>query len=47
MWYFVSFIAGTMLGIFFMCLFQINKHGIYEDYRSNAANSQGGFDEKD
>lgn len=47
MWYILTFMAGSMFGIFFMCLFQINTNNIYEDYNSGTANSQGGFDEKD
>lgn len=46
MWYILTFMAGAMFGVFFMCLFQINRHYSQIEYDSAPANQKGGSDEK-
>lgn len=47
MWYILTFMAGGMFGVFFMCLFQINRQYSQTEYGSTPAKQKGGSDEKD
>ncbi len=46
MWYILTFMAGGMFGVFFMCLFQINRQYSHTEYGSTPAKQKGGSDEK-
>lgn len=47
MWYILTFMAGGVFGVFFMCLFQINRLYAQTGLRSDPAKQKGGSDEKD
>lgn len=46
MWYILTFIAGSAVGVCLMCLLQINRRHPQMEYDFEAAKQKGGSDEK-